>query len=385
MMKKQMVTVALVGMGGYGVNYVREILNRSEEYGMVCVAMADPFPEKCRLLGEVKARGIPVYSGIESLYEHHTPDLLFISTPIQFHCKQTCYALTHGSHVLCEKPMAAAYTDAAAMVETAEETGRFAAIGFQLCYHPAVLAAKRDVLAGKYGRTIKIKAIIGQRRNLAYFQRGWAGKIKSGEDYIYDNVANNSAAHYLNNLLFMAGETLDRAAFPKEIEAECYRGNEIETYDTITAKIRTENNIELYFAAFQCGERNYAHYVYGQFEHGTIRFEQDGRIVGRLETGETTEYGNINDGSVSTVRCAVEAVRGLDSVYCDVNTALPHAYTIQYIQDHVAVTDFTGCAEVINVAKSGEEPELVRCVKGLDKAMVDCFQQEIMLSAWYKQ
>ena len=377
---RKIVTVALVGMGGYGVNYVREILNHSEDYDMECVAMVDPFPEKCILLDQVKERGIPIYSDIETLYQHHVPELVFISTPIQFHCRQTCFCLKKGSHVLCEKPAAATYEDALLMAETARETGRFAAIGFQLCYNSAILAAKKDILAGRYGKVLKLKAIVGQRRNLAYFQRGWAGKIKSGEDYIYDNVANNSSAHYLNNLLFMAGEEMNLAAFPKKIEAECYRGNHIETYDTITARITTENDIDLYFAAFQCGEKNYAHRVYGEFERGTIEFEQSGRIVGRLESGEVVEYGNINDQRKSVVQCVIEATRGEDTVSCDVNTALPHAYTIRYIQEHVEVTDISSYAEVINVAGTGETPEPVRCVRGLNEAMVECFRRGALMS-----
>lgn len=381
-MTEKKVTVALVGMGGYGINYVNEILNNSETYGMHCVAMADVCPEKCKCIEDVRAQGIPIYPSIEALYENHQPDLLFISTPIQFHCRQICFALRHGSHVLCEKPVASTLADAKKILETAKETNLFIAIGFQRCYSSVVLAAKNDVISGKYGKPIKLKAIIGQRRNLAYYERGWAGKIKAGDDYIYDSVANNSSAHYLHNLFFMAGETLNTSAFPEKIEAECYRGNSIETYDTITARIRTTSGVDLYFAAFQCGENHYKHYAYCQFEKGIITFEQDGRIVGRLHTGEILEYGNLNTGAGSKVQCAVEAVRGKNTIFCDVSTALAHTYTIQYIQDHVEVRDLTDRSEIINVAKEGEEPDLVRCVKGLDKAMLDCFQKEAMLSSY---
>ena len=45
------------------------------------------------------------------------------------HAWQSCFV---------RKTDAATYSDAANMVKTAKETGRFAAIGFQFCYHPAV-------------------------------------------------------------------------------------------------------------------------------------------------------------------------------------------------------------------------------------------------------
>lgn len=90
---EKVITVALVGMGGYGSYYVEEILNNSETYGMDCVAMVDIYPEKSKYVDEVKARGIPIYSNMEELYEKHRPQLVFISTPIQFHCRQSCFAL----------------------------------------------------------------------------------------------------------------------------------------------------------------------------------------------------------------------------------------------------------------------------------------------------
>lgn len=291
-MTEKRVSAALVGMGGYGMIYVNEILDKGESYGMDCVAMVDIYPEKCDRIDEIKERGIPVYTDMEEMYKHCRPELVFISTPIQFHCRQVCFALEHGSNVLCEKPVAATLADAKKMLEAVKHTNRFVAIGFQMCYHHVLLEAKKDMISGVYGKPIKFKAMIGQRRNLAYYQRGWAGKIKAEDDYIYDSVANNSAAHYLHNLYFMAGDELNRSAFPKEIEAECYRGNYIENFDTITAKITT-TDVELYFAAFQCGERFYDHYAVCQLEKGTVSIEQDGRVVGKLDNGEIKNYGSL--------------------------------------------------------------------------------------------
>ena len=382
MMAEQKISVALVGMGGYGLTYVNEILENSESYGMDCIAMVDICPEKCERIDEIRERGIPVYTDMEEMYKHCQPELVFIATPIHFHCRQVCFALEHGSNVLCEKPIAATLADAKKMLETEKRTNRFVAIGFQMCYHHVLLEAKKDMLSGVYGKPIKFKAIIGQRRNLAYYQRGWAGKIKAGDDYVYDSVANNSAAHYLHNLYFMAGDELNRSAFPKEIEAECYRGNYIENFDTITAKIKTTTGVDLYFATFQCGEKHHDHYAVCQLEKGTVTIEQDGRMVGRFNTGEIKEYGSIYMPSKSKMQYALEAVRGADTIFCDINTALAHAYTIQYIQDNIKVTDLTDRSEVINVANEGEAPNLVRCVKGLDDAMWDCFHQEAMLSSW---
>jgi len=96
-MEKQLVTVAVVGMGGYGRHYVNAILNQSDEYGMECVGMVSTHPERYEDAEEFKSRNIHIYRSMEELYEHQSPQLVFISSPIHFHCRQICYALEHGS------------------------------------------------------------------------------------------------------------------------------------------------------------------------------------------------------------------------------------------------------------------------------------------------
>lgn len=378
------VTVAVIGMGGYGSNYVDVVLKRSEELGIECVAMMDVCPEKTPFYSEVKEKNIPVYTSLEALYEKHTPELVFISSPIQFHCRQTCYALEHGSNVLCEKPISATTEEAKKMIETAEKTGRFAAIGYQWSYNQAILGAKKDILAGKYGKPLNYKTIIGMRRGLNYYARNkWAAKIKDGNDYIFDSVANNSAAHYLHNLLFLAGDALNKAAVPETIEAEIYRGNEIENFDTITAKIKTANGVDIYYSAGQCIENEYAARAFLLLEKGSVEILQDGSVVGHPDGEDDIAYGDTAADGMRKAECAVRAVRGEDTITCDVNTALPHNMIIQYIQDNVEIRDVLDQTVLIDVAAKGEEPYMVRCVMGMLEGMIDCYENQEMLSTWF--
>jgi len=43
------ITVAVIGMGGYGINYVKAILNKGDALGTECLAMVDIRPEECRV------------------------------------------------------------------------------------------------------------------------------------------------------------------------------------------------------------------------------------------------------------------------------------------------------------------------------------------------
>jgi hypothetical protein len=49
--------VVLVGIGGYGVLYVREMLSRAHLEGATLVGVVDPNPQACPRLGELEAAG----------------------------------------------------------------------------------------------------------------------------------------------------------------------------------------------------------------------------------------------------------------------------------------------------------------------------------------
>ena len=105
-------TVALSGIGGYGEVYGKALLEEGESHGLTLTGCIDPYPASCSYLGELRARHIPVYASLDAFYREQTADLLCISAPIHLHAEQTCQALAHGSHVLCEKPLGATLAEA---------------------------------------------------------------------------------------------------------------------------------------------------------------------------------------------------------------------------------------------------------------------------------
>lgn len=379
-MLKERITVALVGMGGYGINYVNAILDCSEDCGIECVGMVDVRPENCNRYEELVAKNIPLYKNLEELYRNHIPRLLFIATPIQFHFAQICFALENGSHVLCEKPAAATADQVKRIVQLSREKDRFVAIGFQRCYTSAVLSAKSDILSGKYGKPLEFKTIYLQQRPISYYQRAWAGKIKAGDDYIYDSVANNACAHYLHHMLFMAGDQWNTAMLPEKIEAECYRVNEIENFDMITLKMVCESGLKMYFAATQSSEDVYGPYCCCEFEGGRIILGEDGELKGQLNSGESIYYGDLTGSTVEKISCAVATVGGENMISCDANTALPHSTIIQYIQDNVKIRDLQDRAEIVNVAEADKPPVYMKQIPGIKDIMIDCYRENSMLS-----
>src|SRR3954467_3984807 len=111
------VQVALAGIGGYGDLYLESILHDPRASSIQLVGAVDPAPQRCRRLGELQARRVPVHSNLTTLYGRSHVDLMLIVTPIHLHCPQTCFALSRGSNVLCEKPLAGTMSDALKMVD----------------------------------------------------------------------------------------------------------------------------------------------------------------------------------------------------------------------------------------------------------------------------
>lgn len=90
----KVISILLVGIGGYGQNYVEEILDYNEGISAKIVGVVDPMPENCKYIARIKALNIPIFNTIEAVYEKLHADLTVISSPIQFHCQQSCYALS---------------------------------------------------------------------------------------------------------------------------------------------------------------------------------------------------------------------------------------------------------------------------------------------------
>ena len=214
--------------------YVEELLRSPRLADVQLVGAVDPFAGASRCAAELTAAGVPFYDTLEAFYAARAADLAVVSTPTQRHAEQAVYAMRQGSHVLIEKPLAATGALAQQMLDARDQTGRILAVGFQWCYDPAMLRLKADVDAGRLGRPLLLRALVLWPRDRAYFQRGmgWAGK-KYGADGapIFDCVASNATAHYLENMLWLTGRGYEGAAVTT-LEARTARVNDIEMYDT---------------------------------------------------------------------------------------------------------------------------------------------------------
>lgn len=368
------VKVALVGIGGYGDSYVRALLQDPRAADVEFVAGADPAPQRCRRLADLQARGIPVYPSLEEVCARHQPELVILATPIHLHASQVGYCLDRGINVLCEKPLAGNLADAFAMLEKERNSKAFAAIGYQWSFSAAIQALKQDILTGVLGKPIRMRCKVSFPRGLDYFGRNrWAGRIKTDDGIqVLDSPVNNATAHYLHNMLYLLGPATDRAMVPQSIQAELYRANAIENYDTAALRCRTAQGTEiLFYTTHSMAERGGPESIF-EFERATVTYDAqpDSHYIARFKDGTEKSYGDPNHDGHGKTWQAVSAVRGRGSIVCRVATAIPHTLCVLGAQQS-AITDFP--KELCKLTTVDEQTTMI-VVQGLNSAIAASYE-----------
>jgi predicted dehydrogenase len=371
------VRVALVGIGGYGDSYLEALLNHPRAAGTKLVGLVDTMPQRSRRLPELRAMGLPIHSNLQSLFADTPVDLLMIATPIHLHCPQTCFALARDVNVLCEKPLAGTLSDGMTMVDAQRTSKAFAAIGYQWSFSAAVQSLKRDVMNGTLGRPIRMRALVFFPRATSYFARNdWAGRIRAATgEAVYDSPVNNATSHYLHNMFYVLGRTRETSAMPATVQAELYRANDIENYDTAAVRAVTDDGTEiLFYTTHAVADRQGPGSRY-EFENAVVDFDMtSGVFVARFRDGRVKNYGHPNLDRSEKMWQSVASVRSGEPVACGIRAALAHTACVAAAQESVAISTFPArLRETIRL-----EGEPLVCVQGLHRALLECYDRGVL-------
>ena len=144
----------VVGLGMMGRNHVR-VWDESIA-GVELVAVADPDPAALeRATMGRRARG---YADPARMFAEEGLDLVSIVAPTSLHLPVALAALSAGSNVLVEKPIAATREEARTMIDAAADAGRMLTVGHIERFNPVVRELRRRLHAGELGRIFQISA-----------------------------------------------------------------------------------------------------------------------------------------------------------------------------------------------------------------------------------
>jgi len=243
------------GLGGYAA-VICELLeketSRAVKLGVVCEPDHVTHAAK---IADMRARGITVCERFDQLLNEPI-EAVWLPIPIHLHRPFTEQSLAAGKAVMSEKPAAGSVEDVDAMIAARDAAKRPVAVGFQDIFQPETSALKKKLLSGGIGKVRSARLRVQWPREKAYFQRSkWAGRLKVGTDWVLDSPAQNAMSHYLNLLLFFLGPSEFESAEPVHVEAELYRANAIENYDTCALRFTTAAGVDaLVLLTHACAE-----------------------------------------------------------------------------------------------------------------------------------
>ena len=245
------IRVGLIGVSGYAAAHRRYI----EECGahLAAVVIRVPYAPGLgeeQIEAELRTSGVRVYRTYQEMFTAEKGRLELIGVPvgIPYHEEISVAALAEGFNVLCEKPAAGPLAEVDRMIAAAKDSPGFLSIGFQNIASASIQRIAADVGAGKYGALVRAKGYGVWPRGQAYYGRNeWAGALECNGRAVYDSPLQNAMAHFLMNMLFIAG--VAGPGLPGKVTGENFRAKPIASSDTQFIRVTTDAGAELEFWA----------------------------------------------------------------------------------------------------------------------------------------
>lgn len=192
------VKFAVVGGGHIGKRHANIIKNNP--YAEL-ISIADTNPAISADLAN--AFGVPIYDSLESLIRSGaTPDVVNICTPNGEHARQTIFALNHGMHVVCEKPLALHYQDCIEIMDKSLEMSKVVFCVMQNRYSPSAIWLKDVVSRNVLGKiNMVIVNCFWNRDSVYYNSSKWRGSREMDGGTLFTQFS-----HFVDTIYWLFGE-----------------------------------------------------------------------------------------------------------------------------------------------------------------------------------
>lgn len=317
--------IGVAGVSGYASTIIRSLLEAGSE--VTLSAVCDPSLEsQSEAVANLRAGGVDVFDDYSSMLASPI-EAVWLPVPIHLHRSFTEQALRAGKAVMCEKPAAGCLQDVDAMISARDRNRLPVLVGFQDIYAPHTREVSRLLSEGAIGRIQLVTLLGAWPRNADYYRlRAWAGNLRKAETWVLDSPAQNALAHFLNLALHWTACCPAGKARPVEIEAELYRANPIENYDTCGFRVHFENDATLLAMLTHASNDTIQPEIRIVGEHGEMRFKAWKSITFEGPSGwrEIPLSTQIHQSMIETF---AEVVRGEESdrLSATLDGAHPHS------------------------------------------------------------
>jgi predicted dehydrogenase len=381
------VIFGVAGIGGYAGAICDRLLNetRVENPLLSLSAVCDPDPgRQPERIAKLTEAGVKLHTRFDELLAEPI-EAVWLPLPIDLHRPFTERALAAGKAVMVEKPAAGCVDDIDAMIAARDRHRLPVAVGFQDAYHPEIQSLKRRLLAGELG-TPRDATVLAcwPRTSLYYGRTNWAGMLKRNDTWILDSPANNALAHQIHLILFLLGSSQHAAATPISVEAELYRVNPIENYDTCSLRITLENGARVLLLFTHACATSINPEIEIDTDRTQIRVMPARRIeIGRPGAGEIPQTAPLKGDGSGPARAFSRRLRARTD---DERQRLPIA-TLEMARAHSVVV--CGASEATRVSdvldefvriESKEKDATLRLIPVIEAAMRECVTKRQMLN-----
>lgn len=174
-MQKELLKVALIGVGSVGKKYAR-MITAGEVPNMKLSAVVirrDELIEWGESLVNTDGDNARIFRSAEELFEtgESCYDAVIIATPHKTHKELALKAFAKGKAVLCDKPAAADIGEALAMQKAASESGRIYGIIFHQRLYPKYIRIKQMIDNGELGDIKRVCLINSRYLRTSYYHK----------------------------------------------------------------------------------------------------------------------------------------------------------------------------------------------------------------------
>ncbi len=188
----------VVGCGRISKKHL-EVLT-SDTFPAELIAVADLVEEKARAKAE--QFGVPFYTDYHEMMKRHPEiEVVDILTPTGYHARHVIDLAQYRKHIVVEKPMALSVKDCQAMQAACRKGGGRLFIVKQNRFNRAVVAARKALDGGRFGRLVMATVRVRWRRDQAYYEADhWHGTWE-----LDGGVMSQQASHHLDLLQWFMG------------------------------------------------------------------------------------------------------------------------------------------------------------------------------------
>jgi predicted dehydrogenase len=174
------------------------------DWGLRVLGLTDIDPAAARSLSS--EFGLPKsYPDLAALLADPEVQIVDIAVPACYQPEIACRALESGRHLLCQKPFAETYQDAARVTGVAESLALKVAVNHQMRWTPAIRAVKELIRRGWLGELVRAEFEINLWEGLT----GWVGEVNPF-DLLYYSI------HFYDMSRLLYGE-------PERVYSRCGR------------------------------------------------------------------------------------------------------------------------------------------------------------------